>query len=476
MNRINNIKIGIFGIGLDTYWKQYDGLLTRLMGYLTTVSGKIKRDNAIIIQGGMVDCPDKAHEAASLFKREEVDIIFLYITTYALSSTVLPVVQHVKVPVIILNLQPGNAIDYAWFNKLGDRSKMTGEWLANCQGCSVPEIANVFNRCDIPFHQISGTLQDKESWTEINEWIDAAIVLKTMRNNRMGFLGHYYCGMLDVYSDFTLQSSVFGTHIQQLEMCDLNDLRNEVSENEIHQKRIEIENKFEIINECSEDELNRAAKTAVALDNLVKKHNLGSLCYYYDGASGNEYENIITSVIVGNSLLTAKNIPVAGEAEVKNIQAMKIMDSFGAGGSFTEFYLMDFNDDVLLMGHDGPGHLAIAEGKPILKPLKEYHGKPGKGLSVEMKVKNGPVTILAVAEAKGGKLKLIVAEAESVPGPILEIGNTNSRYRFKITIKEFMNRWCKEGPSHHCAIGTGHISSKILKLGALLNIEVIKVC
>lgn len=476
MNTKSNIKIGIFGIGLDTYWKQYDGLLNRLNGYLNTVTEKLKRENTTIIQGGMVDNPEKAHEAASLFKREEVEIIFLYITTYALSSTVLPVVQHVKTPVIILNLQPENAIDYEWFNKLGDRSKMTGEWLANCQSCSVPEIANVFNRCEIPFHQVSGTLKDNGSWTEINEWIDAAVVLKTMRNNRMGFLGHYYCGMLDVYSDFTLQSSVFGTHIQQLEMCDLNDLRNDVSEIEIHQKIIEIENKFDVSDECSGDELIRAAKTAVALDKLVIKHNLGSLCYYYDGAPGNEYENIITSVIAGNSLLTSKNIPVAGEAEVKNIQAMKILDSFGAGGSFTEFYLMDFNEDVLLMGHDGPGHIAIAEGKPILKPLKEFHGKPGKGLSLEMKVKNGPVTILAVAEAKGGKLKLIVAEAESVPGPILEIGNTNSRYKFNISIKEFMNRWCKEGPSHHCAIGVGHISAKIEKLGAILNMEVIKIC
>jgi L-arabinose isomerase len=190
----------------------------------------------------------------------------------------------------------------------------------------------------------------------------------------------------------------------------------------------------------------------------------------------NAYEDIISSVITGNSMLTSRNVPVAGEYEVKNIQAMKIMDLFGAGGSFTEFYGLDFNEEIILMGHDGPGHLSIAEGKPILKPLGVYHGKPGKGLSVEMKVKYGPVTLMSVVENPGKGLKLLVAEAESVPGPILQIGNTNGRYKFPMPIKTFVNNWCAEGPAHHCAIGTGHIAGKLQKLGSLLNIDVIKVC
>jgi len=470
-----NIKIGIFGIGLDTYWKQYPGLETRLRSYLDTVTKQIEGEGIRVISAGMVDNIEKAHAAASLFKQNEVSAIFLYITTYALSGTVLQVIQHAKVPVVILNLQPENAIDYLWFNNLKDRTAMTGEWLANCQACSVPEIANVFNRCNIPFHQVSGTLHDADAWKEIYEWVQAILVAQQMRNNRMGFLGHYYCGMLDVYSDITLQSGLFGTHIQQLEMCDLKTLHDKVTVFEMQEKRKVIDASFDVSIDCTNEELERAAKTAVALDKMMDKHNLGSLCYYYEGAPGNEYENIITSVIVGNSLLTARHIPVAGEAEVKNVQAMKILDLFGAGGSFTEFYLMDFNEDVLLMGHDGPGHIAIAEGKPLLKPLNEYHGKPGKGLSVEMKVKKGPVTLLAIAEQKGGTLKLLVAEAQSIAGPVLQIGNTNSRYKFSMPVKQFINQWCSHGPSHHCAIGIGHIASKIHKLGALLNIDVVKI-
>jgi L-arabinose isomerase len=187
-------------------------------------------------------------------------------------------------------------------------------------------------------------------------------------------------------------------------------------------------------------------------------------------------EDAVSSIILGTSLLTARHIPVAGEYEVKNVQAMKILDTFGVGGSFTEYYAMDFKEDVVLMGHDGPGHLAIAEGKVKVRPLKVYHGKVGRGLSVEMAVKHGPVTLLSVVESTGGKLKLLVAEGESVPGPILEIGNTNSRYRFPIGARRFVNEWNAQGPAHHCAIGVGHIFQKLEKLARLLDIEIVQVC
>lgn len=472
-----NVKIGLFSVGLDTYWAQYKGLHDRLVGYHDTIKKQmVSSDGIVLVDAGLVDNVEKASVAADLFKREDVSMIFLYLSTYALSSTVLPVVQKAKVPVVILNLQPEKAIDYKKFNALGDRSLMTGEWLANCQACSVPELACVFIRAGIDFYQITGTLADEESWAEIHAWIDAAKVAETMRRNRLGFLGHFYCGMLDVYTDLTKQSIVFGSHIQLIEMDELKALRDSVTEEETKEKTNEIKDKFTVAPDTPADELKRAARTAVALQKLVTKHKLGSMAYYYDGVNGNEHEDLITSVIAGNSLLTASNVPVAGEAEIKNVQAMKIMDSFGVGGSFTEFYLMDFEKDEVLMGHDGPGHLAIADGKPILKPLKEYHGKPGKGVSVEMKVKNGPVTILAVVETREGRLKLIYAEGKSVPGPILEIGNTNSRYKFPISAKQFINDWSKQGPSHHCAIGIGHVGMKIEKLAAILGLEVVKIC
>ncbi|MBC7759954.1 MAG: arabinose isomerase [Phormidesmis sp. FL-bin-119] len=473
----SNLKIGLFGIGLDTYWPQFAGLKERLEGYLNVVEQKLSEIHPSVVNAGLVDTADKAFQAGRMFKTEDVDLIFLYVTTYALSSTVLPVVQRAKVPVIILNLSPEAAIDYASFNAMTDRTKMTGEWLAFCSACPVPEIANVFNRVGIKFHQITGVLHgDPECWNEITEWVQAAKVANIMAYNRLGCMGHYYSGMLDIYTDLTQQYAHFGGHIELIEVEELASLRKGVSTQEVTD-RIKLFYKiFDVQEDCSAEELKKAAITSVALERLVEQYKLGSMAYYYKGTGNIENEEAISSIILGNSLLTAQGVPVAGEYEIKNVQAMKIMDSFGAGGSFTEYYAMDFKDDVVLMGHDGPGHIAIAQGKTKVRPLYVYHGKVGSGLSVEMSVKNGSVTLLSVVEKIGGKLMLLVAEGESVQGSILEIGNTNSRYKFPIGARNFINKWNAQGPAHHCAVGVGHIYSKIEKLGQLLNIEVMQVC
>jgi L-arabinose isomerase len=470
------LKAGLFGIGLEAYWPQFNGLEARLRGYVDAVGEKLSRPGVEIVNLGLIDTPEKALEAGHRFREADVDIIFLYITTYALSSTVLPAVRRAKVPVIILNLQPVAAIDYATFNALGDRTAMTGEWLAHCAACPVPEIANVFNRAGIAFHQVTGVLHgDPIVEDEINEWIEAARVAHVMAHNRLGVMGRYYNGMLDIYSDLTAQSTAFGTHIEVLEIDELARLRRHVTEEETADCLAKIEADFDVQSDCDPKELARAARTAVALRKLVDAKSLGSLAYYYESVPGHEYEDIISSMIVGCSMLTAQGVPVAGEYEIKNAQAMKIMDSFGVGGSFTEYYAMDFAADVVLMGHDGPGHTKIAEGRTKIRPLQVYHGKVGSGVSVEMSVKHGPVTLLSVVEV-AGKIKLLCAEGSSVPGPILEIGNTNSRYQFSLGARRFVETWNAEGPAHHCAVGVGHIADRIEKLGKLVNIEVVTIC
>ncbi len=473
----SHLKIGVFAIGLDTYWPQFEGLEQRLKGPAGKVARRLGRPDVEVVNLGMIDTPEKAARAGQEFRRSCVDLVFLHVTTYALSSTVLPVVRRLKVPVIVLNLSPGPAIDYATFNAMADRGRMTGEWLAWCQACPVPEIANVFRRCGIPFFQVTGVLDgDPGIWDEVGEWVDAAQVAHVMEHNRLGVMGHYYGGMLDVYSDLTLQCAVFGGHIELLEVDELAALREKVHQDEIARRVALFREVFDVQPECVLAELERAARTSIALDQLVERHALGSLAYYYQGTGNPANEDAISSIILGTSLLTARGIPVAGECEVKNAQAMKIMDALGAGGSFTEYYATDYADDVVLMGHDGPGHLGVAGGKPKVRPLGVYHGKVGRGLSVEMSVKHGPATLLSVAESQGGRLKLLVAGAQSEPGPILEIGNTNSRYRFRIGARRFIQDWNAQGPPHHCAIGVGHVASKIHKLGAILGIETVKIC
>jgi L-arabinose isomerase len=469
-------RVGLFSIGLEAYWGQFEGLRQRLMEMNATVCRGLEALGEKVVNLGMIDSPDKALSAGHVFRQEDVDLLFLHVSTYALSSTVLPVVRRSKVPVILLNLSPGAAIDYTTFNQMRDRTAMTGEWLTHCQACPVPEISNVFRRCGIHFHQVTGIIDDESAWSEIGDWLAASRVAHGMEHNRLGIMGHYYTGMLDIYSDLTLQSAVFGTHIEMIEVDELSALRRDVSVYGIAARVAEIREVFEVESDCPQLELERAARTSIALDRLVEQYKLGSLAYYYGGSGVEDNADTMSSVIVGTSLLSARGIPVAGEFEVKNAQAMKILDLFGVGGSFTEFYANDFNDDVIIMGHDGPGHMAIAEGKPKLRPLRVYHGKVGRGLSVEMSVKHGPVTLLAVAEVGNGTLKFVVAEGESVAGPVLEIGNTNSRYRFPLGIRGFLEQWSNQGSAHHCAIGVGHNWSRLDKLASLLGIECVRVC
>lgn len=474
MNNMN-LNVGLIGVGLDTYWGQFEGLRSRLIKYQQDISDKMSMYSVNIVDCGLLDSTYKSKDIIEKLINNDIEILFVYISTYALSSIILPVVRYLKVPVILLNIQPSASIDYKFFNCLEDRRKKTGEWLAYCQACSAPEFASVFNRANISYSIVTGYMDDVLTWDEISSWIDAARVIKGMRNNCLGILGHYYEGMLDVYTDLTLQSVVFGTHIKQLEMCELSYYYNNVTQLDLAKKRKEFEERFVINKTCNEFELNRAARTSVALDLLIENHQLGSMAYYYEGKNGNAYENLITSVIVGNTLLTGKGIPVAGECEVKNVQAMKIMSLLGAGGSFSELYTIDFVDDVVLWGHDGPAHFAMASDNVQLVPLSVYHGKPGSGLAIQMSVKPGAVTLLSVCEDTKG-IFFLVAEGEAVEGPILEIGNTNSRYRFSCGARAFVNAWSKAGPSHHCAIGRGHIAQKLEKVAFLCGIPFVRIC
>jgi L-arabinose isomerase len=464
------------GLGNVAYWSQFAGLEQRLIGYIARVALRLKRPGVEVVNLGLIDTPARSSEAGHQCRREDIDVLFLYVTTYALSDTVLPLVQRAGVPVVVLNLQPEAAIDYKSFHRLEDRTAMTGEWLAYCSACPIPEIANLFKRAQIPFHQVTGVLDEEQTWQEIEEWLAAARVRSALASTRLGLMGHYYSGMLDIMTDVTLVSIAFGAHVELLEVDELSSLCSEISEADLARRVEEFHTAFDVQPDCSPEELRRAARTSVALDAFAARHDLGAMAYYYKGSGVAANEDTMSSIILGTSLLTARHIPVAGEYEVKNAVAMKIMDSLGAGGSFTEYYAMDFNDDLVLMGHDGPGHIAITEGKTKVRPLKVYHGKVGRGLSVEMSVRYGPVTLLSVAEDADSRFKLVVAEGECVAGEIMEIGNTNSRYRFPLGARGFVNAWNEQGPAHHCAVGVGHVAATLAKAAALMSIGFHQVC
>ena len=408
-------------------------------------------------------------------------------------NPVLPVHQQCKAPVVVLNLQPAARINYA--------KTSTGEWLAHCGACVAPELSNMFNRAGIPFHIVNGLLGLRETpeisvadentadrpeavraWGEIREWIRAASVVSTLRRSRFGFLGNTYSGMLDMYSDFTMLQAQAGIHVQVLEMCDLNERLQNVSEAQVQEKLDEIHAFFEISGDSPSDPLVRkpteeqlfwSAKVAAAQEQMVRDFDLDALCYYYHSADGNPYEDLQGGFIVGHSLLTAKGVACAGEGDLKTALAMKICDILGIGGSYCEIALTDYIDGTILVGHDGPFHIKISDKKPILRGMGLYHGKKGTGVSVEAKVKAGPITALNVTQTIDGRLKLIISEAEATSGEIMTVGNTQTPAKFAMEPDLYMERWFSEAPTHHFAMAVGHNAGILQKVGTLLQIPTV---
>jgi len=466
-------KIGIFSVGHVRYWEQFTGLKERLEKYREYFETRVKGFGVEIVSAGLVDTVEKAYKAGDLFVQEKVDLIFCYVVTYTRSFTVLPVVQRAKAPMVLIGLQPTPGMDYA--------KATTAEQLANDNSTSMPEIAYALSRANIPINVVFGMLyEDARAWEKIKEWTQVATVLRTLHNAHIGFLGHAYPGMLDMYSDPTTFHVHFGIHIERLEMCDLKDRVDEVTEEEVKIKKKEIKEFFDlpapgadpIAGPVTEESLEWSARVAVGIDKLVSDFHLEGFAYYYRGLEGSIYEKLVPGMIVGNSLLTGKGIPVAGEGDLKNCIAMLIMDRFGVGGSFCELHPADFRNDFVLIGHDGPGHIAISDEKPVLRGLSKLHGKWGFGASVEFKIKTGPITILGLTQTHEGKFKFVVAEGESVPGLIPATGNTNTRAKFHPDVVSFIEKWTEAAPTHHFALGIGHNISKIKKLAKVLGIEV----
>ena len=487
-------RIGLYSAGLNTYWAQFAGLKDRLLGYNSFIAERLSQVGEVY-NFGLVDDETAGRQAGEYFNAHNVDIIFAHSATYFTSSTVLPVHQICKAPAVWLNLQPTPQMNYA---KTG-----TGDWLAHCVGCPVPEASNAFERAGIPFHVVNGLLglektpeisvtdevtahmpQAQKAWAEILEWARAAQVKRAMAHARFGFLGNNYSGMLDMYSDFTMLQAQLGLHVELLEMCDLDSQLNKVTDAEVAEKRAEVERFFTISGDSpsdpiakkpTEEQLDWACRVAAAQERLVKARRLDGLSYYYHGADGNHYEELQGGFIVGHSLLTAKGVPCAGEGDLKTNVAMKICDLLGTGGSFTEIVAMDYLTNTMLLGHDGLFHISISDGKPVLRGMGVFHGKRGSGVSVEANVISGPVTTLGLTQTGAGRLRLIASEGVAVKHPILTIGNTQTHVDFGMPLDDYMDQWFQYAPTHHCAMSVGHNARLFEKVAQLLGVEYVKV-
>ena len=455
-------RIGLVAGGLGAYWPQFPQLLPQLQESTRYVVGRFEELDGEVTDVGFVSDAQEAAVAAEKLRAADCDLIVMFITTYLTSSMVLPIAQRSNTPVLVIDLQPTEKMDHATFG--------TGEWLAYCGQCPIPEIGNVFRRAGIPFRSVSGYLRQEYAWARIGQWIRAAHVRATLRHARHGLMGHLYPGMLDVSTDLTLLPITFGSHVEVLEFDDLRERVARVTDAEVEERKDLARQVFTLDDSVQDEDFTWAAKVSVGLDRLSEDFALDSLAYYHRGLAGEQHERLGAGMILGASLLTARGIPASGEYELRTSVAQLVSQSIGAGGSFTEIQALNFEDRVVEMGHDGPAHLAVSARDPLLRGLGVYHGKRGWGVSVEFDVQHGPVTALGLGQDRDGSLNLIASEGVVVPGPLLAIGNTTSRVDFGMDPGDWVDDWSQTGVGHHWSLSVGHRAADYRAAASLLGI------
>ncbi|WP_328535505.1 L-fucose/L-arabinose isomerase family protein [Streptomyces sp. NBC_00344] len=460
-------KIGLVAGGLGVYWTQFPGLLPQLRRSAARVAERLRGHDADVVDAGFISDAEEGAAAAETLRAAGCDLIVGFLTTYMTATMLAPVAQRSGAPVLLVNLQPTEAMDHASFG--------TGEWLAYCGACPLPEMASTFERVGVDFRSVSGHLEDERAWERIGRWVRAAGVRSVLRQGRHGLLGHLYPGMYDVSTDLTMVPGSLGGHVEVLEIDDLRVRVEQAGDRETEAKLAEARGVFEIAGSVAADDLAWAARVAVGLDRLVADFDLDSLAYYHRGLGGDIHERLGAGLILGGSLLTARGIPVCGEYELRTSLAMLITDRLGAGGSFTELQALNFRDGVVEMGHDGPGHLAISDGRPVLRGLGVYHGKRGWGVSVEFDVRHGPVTLVGLGQSRDGRYRIVAAEGKVVGGPLLQIGNTTSRVDFGADPGEWTDAWSASGVGHHWALATGRLLPDLRALAGLTGLELVEV-
>jgi L-arabinose isomerase len=456
-----NPKVGLMSIGLDAYWPQFPGMKEKLEEYNKEIEKKLSAYSEVL-NVRMIDSVDKSLAAGRLFAQSSVQILFCHCATYSVSSNMLPAVKEAGCPVVFLNLQPVSALDCEKVTEID-------QWLGTMTSGAVPEMTAVLIREGVLFDVITGMLyNDPEVDKEIKEWCDAAKVKTAIGDGSIGLIGQPYEGMMDLYIDRTNLKSRLGIETIAIEFSELADMGRNITPKEIDSAANEILDLFDYEN-ISPEQITGAARVYVVIQKLVKEKGLMGLAYHYAGRVTQELEEIVGTSNVAFSMLTTSGFPCCVEGDVKACIASIILKILSNTSELSEIYSLDYENDVAIMGHSGSGDANISEKRPLLKATEVFHGKTGKGFLTQFYMKKGPVTLLACSQDGDGNFKMICAEGECVPGPVLRLGDTNSRIRFSMGMRKFINEWCRQGPTHHFVMALGHHTGAIEKAARLLG-------
>ena len=459
-------RIGLLPTGHLMYWGQFPGLKEKGLAMLQDLEARLAAFGEVV-NPGLADTPERAEAAGRCFREQEVDIVLVFPLGYTTGMVMVPAVKELTVPLRLLNAHADSTYDYAKAD--------TAEYLYHEGPCCIPEYAGTLVRLGKSFRVISGHFCQDRMWRELEADIRGAAAARSFRGLNFGVIGNTYTNMTDMPTDEHRVLKATGKLLKRPEIEEIEEAYRRVTDIQIKDMVGQFRAMYEVEPTVTDEHLHFSARVAVAYDEIIRKHDIGAFGYYWWGE-----KELVTQLRSQSALavsrLAALGCPGVTEGDVKTAMAMKIHDLLGAGGMFLEFFAMDYDADILLVGHDGPSNINVADGKPKLQHLEVHHGKTGHGLGIDFKMKQGPITLLNLTQFDAGDtFKLIYTEAEVVGGPILNIGNPNCRVKLGRPLHAFMDAWCQQGPSHHLSLGLGATGREIEVFAEAMGFQWVRV-
>lgn len=445
-------RIGLLPTGHFRYWPQFPTLKKmslRMYEDLQAILGSW----AELVVPELVDTEEKARKAGEHFQSEGVDMIVVFPLGYTTSMMIVPAIYDLDVPIRLLNAHVDKSYDYAKAD--------TTEYLYHEGVCCIPEYSGALTNLGRTFKVRTGYFSDPRLQKELQADFRGAAAARFFKSMRVGLLGEVYTHMTDMPIDEHRLLKSTGKMLEQPEVEEVENAFARVTEEQIEDMYHQFRALYEVDDSVTNEHLRFSAQAAIAYDEIIRKYDISAFGYYWWGE-----RELMTQLRSQSNLavsrLAALGRPGVTEGDVKSAMAVKIMDLLHAGGMFVEFFSMDFEENFVLMGHDGPSNINMAEGRPRLQHLEIHHGKTGHGLGIDFDMKEGPVTLLNLTQFDAGdRFKMIYSVCEIIPGTILSIGNPNCRVRLAKPIHEFIDQWCQQGPAHHVAIGYGDLSEEL---------------
>jgi len=450
--RMPRPRIGLLPTGHFYYWDQFPRLKEMGQRMYDKLRSHLEEIGDVVAPE-LVDTVEKARAAGEFFKQEKPDILLVFPFGYTPGMCVLPAVEGIDVPIRLLNAHEDSSYDY----KTAD----TTDYLHHEGVCCIPEYAAGLINAGRKFKVLTGPFGDDRLWNEVRADCQGAAAARAFRAANLGVIGQTYTNMVDMPIDEHRLLKATGRMLIRPEVEEIEEAYRRVTDDELERMYAQFREMYEVDETVTNDHMKVSAQLAVAYEEVITKHDIEAFGYFWWGE-----KELITELRSQSALavsrLAALGRPGVTEGDVKTAAAMKILDFLGAGGMFVEFFGMDFGEDFILMGHDGPGNINVAEGRPRLQHLEVHHGKSGQGLGIDFDMKQGPVTLVNFSQFDAGEtFKLVYTTAEIIPGDILRIGNPNCRVKLERPIHEFIDDWCQEGPSHHIALGIGNVVREV---------------